>query len=139
PWRYRSSRRALCRSGSAWRKASRPASSTADQIPDGYKPKDRQGARPYHSAEPARPRRRGDRMRRREFIAGLGGAAAWPLAARAQQPGKVPTVGLLGGVSSNRSVTADVFLRRLRELGWVEGRNIAVEYRWTEGLTEATQ
>jgi putative tryptophan/tyrosine transport system substrate-binding protein len=79
-------------------------------------------------------------MKRREFIAGLGIAAAWPLAVRAQQPGKMPTIGFLG---FSRTITENEgtapFLRRLRELGWVEGRNIAVEYRWTEGRTEAAR
>src|SRR5215472_7404543 len=74
-------------------------------------------------------------MRRRDFIAGVGSAAAWPVLARAQQPGKLPTIGFLGA-NMNRRATA-AFQRRLRELGWVEGRNIAVEYRWTEGRREA--
>jgi putative ABC transport system substrate-binding protein len=76
-------------------------------------------------------------MRRREFIAGLGGTAALPFAARAQQPGKLPTIGYLGGSKANDSALATALLLRLRELGWVEGRNIAIEYRWTEGRTEA--
>jgi len=76
-------------------------------------------------------------MRRREFIAGLGGAAACPLVARAQQPGKLPTIGFLGSTSTTSGAITATFLRRLRELGWVEGRNIAVEYRWTDGGTEA--
>jgi putative tryptophan/tyrosine transport system substrate-binding protein len=66
--------------------------------------------------------------KRREFITLLGGAAAWPLAARAQQPGKLPTIGYLGpttpAVESQR-ITA--FVQRLRELGWIEGRTIAIE------------
>jgi putative tryptophan/tyrosine transport system substrate-binding protein len=79
-------------------------------------------------------------MRRREFIAGLGGAAAWPLVSRAQQPGKLPTIGFLGFSrrTAENAATAP-FLHRLRELGWFEGRNIAVEYRWTEGRAEAAR
>src|SRR5690349_939760 len=78
-------------------------------------------------------------IRRREFIFTLGGAAAgWPLAARAQQPGKVPTIGFLGSVSvpaaQGRWVAA--FLQRLRELGWTEGRNFVIEYRWAEGSSD---
>ena len=78
-------------------------------------------------------------MRRREFIAGLG-AAAWPLTAGAQQPGKLPTIGFLGfsRTTAENAATAP-FLHRLRELGWFEGRNIAVEYRWTEGRAEAAR
>src|SRR5260370_19389817 len=74
-------------------------------------------------------------IRRREFIAGLGGAVAWPLTTRAQQRGKLPTIGFLG-LSDTIGAPA-VFLRRLRELGWVEGRTISIEYRWTEGRAEA--
>jgi ABC-type uncharacterized transport system substrate-binding protein len=77
-------------------------------------------------------------MRRREFIALLGsGVAAWPLAARAQQPGKLPTVGFLGqSTPLGESQRAAAFAQRLRELGWVEGRTIAIEYRWAEGRND---
>ena len=77
-------------------------------------------------------------MKRRAFISLLGGAAAaWPLAARAQQAGKLPTIGFLG--QSTRSAGSEwvaAFVQRLRELGWIEGRTIAIEYRWAEGRTE---
>ena len=76
-------------------------------------------------------------MRRREFITLLGGAAAWPVAARAQQPAKLPTIGYLG--PSTRSLDSqrlNAFVQRLRELGWNEGRTIAIEYRWAEGRNE---
>jgi putative tryptophan/tyrosine transport system substrate-binding protein len=75
-------------------------------------------------------------MRRREFIAGLGGAAAWPLVARAQQPGKLPTIGFLGADAAVFSPWTAAFITRLRELGWVEGRTITIEYRWSQGRTE---
>ena len=72
-------------------------------------------------------------MRRREFIAGLGSAAAWPVAARAQQPG-MPVIGYLGSQSADdeyKYFTAP-FLQGLQETGYVEGQNVAVEYRWAE-------
>jgi putative tryptophan/tyrosine transport system substrate-binding protein len=72
-------------------------------------------------------------MRRREFIAGLGSAAAWPLAARGQQPG-MPVIGYLGTQSADddyKNLTAP-FLQGLKESGYVEGRNVAIEYRWAE-------
>jgi putative ABC transport system substrate-binding protein len=73
-------------------------------------------------------------MRRREFISLLGGAAAaWPLAAVAQQPAKLPTIGFLG--QSTRSATSEwvaAFVQRLRELGWIENRTVAIDYRWVE-------
>jgi putative ABC transport system substrate-binding protein len=73
-------------------------------------------------------------VRRREFITLLGGAAAWPLAVRAQQAGKLPTIGFLG--SSTPSAMGQwvaAFVQRLRDLGWIEGRTVAIEYRWAEG------
>jgi putative ABC transport system substrate-binding protein len=77
-------------------------------------------------------------MKRREFISLLGGAAAvWPLAARAQQPKKLPTIGLLGGATpSAQAQWTAAFVQRLRELGWVEGQTVAIEYRWVEGRFE---
>jgi putative tryptophan/tyrosine transport system substrate-binding protein len=76
-------------------------------------------------------------VKRREFITLLGGAAAaWPLAARAQQA-KLPTIGLLGASTrSNWSHWTAALVGRLRELGWVEGRTVAIEYRWAEGRSE---
>ena len=76
-------------------------------------------------------------MRRREFITLLGGAAVtWPLAASAQQAGKLPTIGFLGADASAFSPWTAAFVAHLRELGWIENRNIAIEYRWSEGRTE---
>jgi ABC-type uncharacterized transport system substrate-binding protein len=73
---------------------------------------------------------------RREFIALLGGATAWPKAAGAQQAGKLPTIGFLGADASAFSPWTAAFVAHLRELGWIENRNIAIEYRWSEGRTE---
>ncbi len=77
-------------------------------------------------------------MKRREFITLIGGAAAaWPVAARAQQPGKLPTIGILGsGTPAAQGQWYTGFVRRLRELGWSEGGNVSIEYRWAEGLDE---
>jgi putative tryptophan/tyrosine transport system substrate-binding protein len=73
-------------------------------------------------------------MRRREFISVLGAAAAWPHAARAQ---KVTTIGFLGPATpSVASNLVAAFVDRLRELGWVEGRNLTIEYRWAEGQSK---
>src|SRR5262245_36155003 len=75
-------------------------------------------------------------MRRREFITLIGdAAAAWPLAARAQQPAKLPTIGYLGPATLDSQRLA-TFVKRLRDLGWIEGRTIAIEYRWSEGHNE---
>ena len=71
-------------------------------------------------------------MRRREFIAGLGSAAAWPLVARAQQA-TMPVIGYLSTESADDTQNFTVaFLQSLKETGYVEGRNVAVEYRWAE-------
>src|SRR5215510_2979358 len=79
-----------------------------------------------------------DQLKRREFITLLGGAAAaWPLSAGAQQPAKLPTIGfLVSGTPSSHGPWEAGFVQRLRELGWIEGRTIAIEYRWAEGRTD---
>jgi putative ABC transport system substrate-binding protein len=76
-------------------------------------------------------------VRRREFIAALAGAAAWPVAAQAQQSGKLPTIGFLGANAAQmQTQLTQMFVRRLGELGWAEGRSVAIVYRWGEGRDE---
>jgi hypothetical protein len=71
-------------------------------------------------------------VKRREFITLLGGAAAaWPFAARGQQTAKLPIIGFLGAATPTFArLWLDAFVQRLRELGWIEGRTVAIEYRW---------
>jgi putative tryptophan/tyrosine transport system substrate-binding protein len=77
-------------------------------------------------------------MRRREFMTLVGGAAvAWPLAGRAQQAAKLPTIGFLGTPAASAwAPWTAAFVQRLRELGWIEGRTVAIQYRWAEGRAE---
>jgi putative ABC transport system substrate-binding protein len=77
-------------------------------------------------------------MRRRDFVVLLGSVAAtWPLAAVAQNQAKLPVIGFMGaGTPTSWSEWTEAFLQRLRELGWVDGRNMKIEYRWAEGNTE---
>jgi ABC-type uncharacterized transport system substrate-binding protein len=76
-------------------------------------------------------------MQRRTFITLVGAAVAVPFPASAQQAAKVPTIGFLGQLTlSAMSKWTAAFVQRLRELGWVEGRTVAIEYRWAEGRSE---
>jgi putative ABC transport system substrate-binding protein len=70
------------------------------------------------------------------LIAALGSTAAWPLAARAQQSGKLPAIGFLGANPLIESQRVAAFVQRLRELAWIDGRNLTIEYRWAEGRNE---
>ena len=73
-------------------------------------------------------------MKRRQFLGVLGGAVPWPVAVRAQHKERVYRIGYLSA-PSRESVqrTVDAFLRKLRELGWVDGANLTIEYRWADG------
>src|SRR5262249_14539468 len=104
----------------------------------GDQPQDCPSARPRRSRQADRTGRRGYGMTRREFITLLGGAAAaWPFAARAQQAGRLPVIGVLGAATASAwEPWATAFMQGLRELGWNDGRNIAIEYRWAEGRSE---
>jgi putative ABC transport system substrate-binding protein len=76
-------------------------------------------------------------MQRRKFIAALGGVAVWPLAAHAQQTMKLPTIGFLGPLTlSSQTEWTDAFVQSMRAHGWIEGRTVAIEYRWGEGRSE---
>src|SRR5437868_5052310 len=103
-----------------------PSDCAIDQIRTDHQSQDRQGAWPYSGADAPRPSRRGDRMRRREFIALLGGAAAWPIAASAQQSAKTYRLAQLtgGGTTVSRAPLFAAFMRGMRDLGYVEGQNL---------------
>ena len=76
-------------------------------------------------------------MKRREFVTLLAGTAAWPLAARAQQPGKLPTIGFLHRASPETSEEGvRAFRQGLSDAGFVEGRNVAIEFRWANGQND---
>src|SRR5262249_41820725 len=81
-------------------------------------------------------------MRRRDFITLLGGAAAWPLAARAQQREKVPRIGMLMPYAANdpqAQIRNAAFLQGLQQLGWTVGQNIQIDYRWSGGNMDETR
>src|SRR5262249_30129566 len=118
--------------------ASGSASGAIDQVRVSYQLADRDDVGPRRAADSARPRRRGNRMKRREFITLLGGAAAttWPIAARAQQASR-PVIGF------RHPATPDSFVDRLRafrqglkDSGYVEGESVAIVYRWAENRLE---
>src|SRR5262249_23774777 len=122
----------------AGRETRRHHGRAADQIGFGYQSNCSEGAGTRCAADAARPRRRGDRVKRREFITLLGGAAAaWPLAGRAQQREGMWRIGVLaGGAVATDTDTQErnaVFAKSLQELGWIIGRNVQIDFRYGMG------
>src|SRR5262249_53876611 len=128
----------LCRSHLQWCQAERAAGRVVNQARAHRQSQDRQGPRPDRAGYDSRPRRRGDRMiRRREFITLVGAAAAWPLAARAQQQPVRPLIGILSPLSAEsaaRNIAA--FRSGLRDLGYLEGRDATLEIRYADRAPE---
>src|SRR5262249_23589298 len=122
------------------RQARRPARGAADQVRAGDQSQGREDTRYRGATNAARPRRRGHRVKTRDFTTLLGGAAAWPPAARAQQGERMRRVGvLIAGLTENDSegqLRMAAFRRGLQNLGWIEGRNVHIEGRWPAGNAE---
>src|SRR5262249_53029507 len=128
--------RRLCRTDSQRREAGRSPGDAVHQIRVRDQPQGCKGARPQYSRQAARARRRGDRMKRRDFITLVGGAAvAWPLAARAQQADRMRHIGVLmsGTIQADQPAAVAAFVQTLERLGWDEGRNVGIDIRWARG------
>src|SRR6266852_227100 len=131
--RHISARRFLCRSHPERRETGGASGTGAHKVPTDHQPPGRQDAWPDNSRVVPAARRRGNRMRRRQVIALIGGAAvAWPLAARGQQAGKMPRIGILNNGSAALYSRTNPFFEGLRELGYKEGENLAIEFRFAD-------
>src|SRR5262249_5666793 len=124
------------------RQAGRAAGPAVHQARADHQPADRQDARAYFPAAADRPRRRGDRMNRRELISLIGGAAAssplWPRAARAQRGRRMPRVGVLwhAGSAEEEAIYLGAFVQGLNGLGYVDRRTIVLEHRFPNETPE---
>src|SRR5262249_4106467 len=139
PSGYLSSDRCLCRSHPQGRQARGPAGGADVETRAGHQCPDCQNPRPRCAADAARPRRRGHRVTRRDLITLLGGAAAWPLAARAQQGERMRRIGVLVALAADDSAgqaRLAAFVQSVQELGWTDGRNVRIDTRWAAGDAE---
>src|SRR5262249_43474219 len=128
-----SSARRLRRSPSQGCQAGGIAGRAGDEVRAGHQRSDRQDARADRARQAPRRRRRGDRMNRREVVTLLGGAVAWPLAARAQQSERGGGVGVLMTLTADdddASPRVTALAQGLQQLGWTAGRNVRIDYRW---------
>ena len=115
----------------------RASDTDADKVWACNQSQDRQGAWPRCVPIATRPRRRGDRVKRRTFIAGLGSAAVWPVLARGQSQGKAAArVGVLLFGTPDTDQSFGSFREAFRDLGYIEARNVVYEHRYAEGKTE---
>src|SRR5262249_32578168 len=123
--------------------ARRPARGAADQVRPDCQPQDSESTWAHDPGIVSSARRRGDRMKRREFMTLLGGAAAaWPLAARAQQSGAMRHIGVLMAYAESdpeAQAWVDAFGEELQKLGWAEGRNIRIDIRWATSNVKSIQ
>src|SRR5829696_3542946 len=117
------------------REALRPPCRTTHQFRTRHQYEHRQSPQPHDPTHAPRPRRRGDRMRRRAIVVGL--AAAWPVRALAQQPPeRARRIGVLRAGESNGDPIVEPLRGFLRQAGWEEGRNLSIIYRWAEDRDE---
>src|SRR5262249_41404609 len=133
----------LYRARSQRRKGRRVAGSAVHESRDVPQSQDCQGARHHGAAAIARPRRRGDRVKRREFITLIvGAAAAWPLAAHAPHCERMRRIGVLTSLAAHGTqahARCAAFMQGLQQLGWIDGRNVQIDTRWGAGDADRTR